>query len=137
VTCQLGAVIRCLVVRQAEVKPLTKEEVLQIISWNDVERLRTVLLALSLHSDKHHWAHGKCIDLASHEDPIVRGNALRSFGHSARRHGSVHVPLVEPLLQKGLRDPEVYVRRQAEAAADDIDQFCTWKVQRNPKNKRL
>ena len=112
---------------------MTKEEVLQIISWNDLNRLYLVPIALGLYSEDLHWAIGKCIDLAVHPDPTVRGNALLSFGHFARRFQTAHRALVEPLIQKGLLDPDPYVRGHAEDAAADIDQFCTWKVSRKPR----
>ena len=116
-----------------DVKTMSREEIEQIISWNDLNRLHFVPIALGLHCDDLHWGIGKCINLAEHPDPTVRGNALLSFGHFARRFHCAHRKLVEPLLQKGLMDKNPYVRRQAETAADDIDQFCTWKVDRKKK----
>jgi len=115
------------------IEPMSRAQVDEIIAWNDLERLRLVPVALGLHCEDLNWAIGKCIDLARHSDPIVRGNALLSFGHFARRFGSAHRKLVEPLIQEGLRDKSPYVRGHALDAADDIDHFCTWKVKRKTK----
>ncbi len=122
--------------RNKKIEPLTKEDAKQIIAWNDIERLRTVPLSLSLYSDNLYWAIGQCINLASHSDPIVRGNAILSFGHFARRFHCAHRKLVEPLIQSALKDKNKFIRGQAETAADDIDHFCTWKVNSNSKKKR-
>jgi hypothetical protein len=119
-----------------KIGPLTKDDAKQIIAWNDIERLRTVPLSLSLYSDDLHWAIGQCINLASHNDVIVRGNAILSFGHFARRFHFAHRKFVEPLIQSALKDKNKFIRGQAENAADDIDRFCTWKVDRDHKKKR-
>ncbi len=122
--------------RYNNIEPLDKEDAKQIIAWNDIERLRTVPLSLSLYSDDLHWAIGHCINLAFHSDSIVRGNAILSFGHFARRFHCAHRKLVEPLIQSALKDKDKFIRGQAESAADDIDHFCTWKVNRNSPKKR-
>ena len=119
-----------------KIEPLTREDAKQIIAWNDIERLRTVPLSLSLYSDDLHWAIGQCINLASHSDAIVRGNAILSFGHFARRFHCAHRKFVEPLIQWALKDKNKFIRGQAETAADGIGQFCTWKVDRTSKKKR-
>lgn len=115
---------------------MSREDVEQIMAWNDLDRLRRVPVALGLHCDDLHWGIGKCITLAGHPDPVVRGNAILSFGHFARRFRCAHKNLVEPLIEAALHDKNPYIRGQAESAADDINQFCTWKVQKTKAKRR-
>ena len=119
-----------------DIPRFSDEEVEQIIAWNAPARLSLVPLSLSLHHPKLHWAIGKCINLANHPDPIVRGNALQAFGHFARRFRTAHRNLVEPLIQTALKEKNKYIRESALTAADEIDAYCTWKVNRKPNDKR-
>ncbi|HEY0256085.1 MAG TPA: hypothetical protein VGC39_01485 [Candidatus Methylacidiphilales bacterium] len=119
-----------------DVPQFSDEEIEEIIAWNDPARLCLVPLSLSLHHPKLHWAIGKCINLANHADPTVRGNALQSFGHFARRFRTAHRSLVEPLIQEALKEKNKYIRESAMAAADEIDAHCTWKVDRTSKHKK-
>ena len=63
-----------------------------------------------------------CLTVACSTDCLVRGNALLGFGHLSRRFGELPSDPVYALVANGLSDPDAYVRGQAVAAADDLDQ---------------
>lgn len=63
-------------------------------------------------------------------DPLVRGNALLSFGHLARRFRQLPHEPVYDLVAYGLIDADEHVRGQADAAADDLEQFLGWHIER-------
>ena len=58
----------------------------------------------------------------------VRGNA--SLGHLARIHRRLDRLAVLPIIEAALLDPHEYVRGQANAAADDIEQSLGWALVR-------
>ena len=93
-----------------------------------MEALRIAVLSVALHEPDVVWAESFCTRLASHTDPIVRGNAILGFGHIARLHGRLNLAIVEPLIQAALGDEDEHVRGQAESAADDIESFLGVKV---------
>lgn len=59
-------------------------------------------------------------------DPLIRGNALLSFGHLARRFGVMPRDPVYGSIVLGLSDADPHIRGQADAAADDVQQFLGW-----------
>ncbi|MBI1375649.1 MAG: hypothetical protein GC159_23305 [Phycisphaera sp.] len=121
--------------RFQEPEPLTKDQVEEIMSANDIDRLITLPLSLGLYCDDAFWGVGKCIDLAKHGDSRVRGHAIRAFGHFARRFRIGHKELAGPLIASALSDQDTFVREQARIAADEIDTHCLWKVDRKGSKK--
>ena len=80
------------------------------------------------------WAESVCRELAAHEHPQVRANALLGFGHLARTAGVIWKPKeVRAAVEAGLVDPNPTVRGQAEAAAMDLRHFLGWKL-KQPKS---
>jgi hypothetical protein len=77
-------------------------------------------ITVSMNPPDCDWAQAICAQLAKHEDPYVRGNAILGFGPLARVCGRLTLELVVPLVALGLTDADEYVRGQAHAAADDI-----------------
>ena len=69
-----------------------------------------------------------CTELA-HRDEVVRGNAILSFGHLARRFGEFdNGPNIKGLVEAALVHPSQYVRQQAWAAAGDLAFFLEWQI---------
>lgn len=61
-----------------------------------------------------------------------RGNALLGFGHLAQRFRAIpSTALVAAAINAGLADTDAFVRGQADAAADDYEQFIG-PLPRNP-----
>jgi hypothetical protein len=60
---------------------------------------------------------------------MVRGNALASLGHLARRFRSLDEQAVKPVIEAALGDTDEYVRVHAQSAADEIHQFLHWNIQ--------
>ena len=112
------------------IEPLSKAAVESAISRNDPDELLYAVLSAALYSDDPHWAEAICLRLAKHEHFNVRGNAILGLGHLARIHRQLHKTRVKPLIEAALRDESEYVRNQADAAADDVDFFLKWNVDR-------
>ena len=116
--------------RYEAIEPRSQEEVESAISRNDADELSHAVLSAALYSDDPIWAEGVCSRLAKHEHSNVRGNAILGFGHIARMHQRLDEQSVKPLLEAALRDESDYVRGQADAAADDVEFFLKWQVNR-------
>jgi hypothetical protein len=93
------------------------------------ELLRTVI-AIGLHAAAVGPAQAACLRLSSHQDDNVRGNALLALGHLARRFGSLD-QAARGAVEAGLADPSGYVRGQADSAADDLEHFLGWRIERS------
>ncbi len=89
--------------------------------------MAAAVLSAALHSDDLAWAEQLCVRLAGHAHEQVRGNAVLGLGHLARRFGRLTEGRVAPLMAAALHDTSAYVRGQAAAAADDLEQFLGWK----------
>jgi len=92
--------------------------------------LRDLVLRVALESDDPRWAEICCARLARHRDALVRGNALAGLGHLARRFGHLDRRRVQRLVEIGLHARHEYVREQAESAADDIETYLAWSLDR-------
>ena len=93
---------------------------------NDPDELRRLAIGIALHGDDPDWAQQVCVQLSSHANANVRGNAILGFGHLARRFGALDMAAIGPLVIAALSDSERYVREQADVAADDLEQFIGW-----------
>jgi len=110
----------------------TVEEVEAVLSRDLPEELAYVPICVSMDPPDCAWAQEVCVRLASHADPVVRGNAILGFGHLARTCGALDAARVRPLLAQALADPDAYVRGQADAAAGDVAHFLGWDLTRAP-----
>ncbi len=95
---------------------------------NDPDELRLVSITVALSASDLSTAEPVCTRLCSHSDKRVRGNALVSLGHLARRFRSLDQASVKPLIEGGLRDSDADVRAKAKSAADEIHQFLHWTI---------
>lgn len=81
-----------------------------------------MVIAAALYEDDFDTAYGACVQLSSHPDEVVRGNAILGFGHLARLFGRLGEE-APPLVTRALADTSDYVRGQAYAAAGDLQHF--------------
>jgi HEAT repeat protein len=95
---------------------------------NDAEELRLMAITIALSGLDFNLTQTVCIRLASFPDSQVRGNALVSLGHLARRFGQLDEQAVRPLIESALHDGDAYVRERAKSAADEIHQFLYWNI---------
>jgi len=113
--------------RYKSIPPITRRAALAALR-GDPGRLVHAVLAVALHEGDVRWAERYCRRVAGHDDPDVRGNALLSLGHLARRSGTLDQGTVKPLLEAGLAHPDRRVRQRAEIAADDVEFFLGWSL---------
>ena len=97
---------------------------------DDPLELQLLILEVALESSEREWAEWACAQLAKHRNANVRGNALVGFGHLARRFGRLDANRVKPLIESALHAHNEHVREQAESAADDVNTFLSWEVER-------
>ena|SRR6266550_2157750 len=108
----------------------SKDEVESAISTNDPEELLYAVLSAALYADDREWAEDICLRLSSHEHFNVRGNAILGLGHIARIHGDLDELRAKPVIEAALQDENDYVRGHANDAADDVEAFLKWEVER-------
>ncbi|NKB72163.1 MAG: hypothetical protein GKR89_34225 [Candidatus Latescibacteria bacterium] len=104
----------------------TRASIEDALARNDPDEMLRIPILVGLDPPDCSWAQSLCRDLAHHSDPRVRGNALLGFGHLARTCCQLDRPTVYPLLAAGLTDKLAAIRRQATAAAMDIEQYLGW-----------
>lgn len=107
---------------------ITAKDVSQALHRNDPAELRFVAITLALSDLDFNITQSVCMRLGSNTDAVVRGNALVSLGHLARRFHRLDETSAKPILESGLRDGDSYVRECAKSAADEIHQFLHWKI---------
>ncbi len=106
----------------------TEADLREAIDRNDMAELPLVPITVAMLSPDLAPAMETCIELAGSGMPGVRGNALVSLAHLARRFRSLDEARVKPLLESGLRDSDASVRELAKSAADEIHQFLHWTI---------
>jgi HEAT repeat protein len=106
----------------------TNDDIADALTRNDPDELQFVALTVALEATDLAAAQPVCIRLCSHHDRRVKGNAMVSLGHLARRFRALDEPSVKPLIECGLQDADEYVRTSAKSAADEIHQFLHWTI---------
>jgi len=111
----------------------TEADVDAIIAKGDPQELLFVPIVVSLSPPDCLWAENVCVRLSSHPHFNVRANAILGFGHLARIHCPLNEAVVKPLIQAALEleDEHPLVRGHATDAADDVEQFLGWKIERS------
>jgi hypothetical protein len=107
---------------------ITEKDVNAALLRNDHEELEFVSLTLALSDLDFNFTQSVCLQLGSNKNSGVRGNALVSLGHLARRYRHLEERSVKPIIEAGLRDADEYVRMSAKSAADEIHQFLHWQI---------
>jgi hypothetical protein len=105
--------------------------VLKLLDAGESASAARAMIGLALHSSTLTSALDVLLVAARSLDPLVRGNALLGFGHLARRFRELPRDPVYDLVVQGLADSDPRVRGQADAAADDLDQFLGWHMERS------
>jgi HEAT repeat protein len=107
---------------------ITENDVNAALLRNDPEELQIASLTLALSDLDSNFTQAVCIRLCSSENNKVRGNALVSLGHLARRFRHLEEQAVRPIIEAALQDADGYVRMSAKSAADEIHQFLHWQI---------
>jgi hypothetical protein len=115
-------------VRFQDLASFTIDDVNAAIARNDPEELQFVSITIALSSSEAALAQEVCLKLSTHEHHKVRGNALMSLGHLARRFRALDEDKVRPILELALHDHDEYVKMLAKSAADEIQQFLHWQI---------
>jgi hypothetical protein len=98
------------------------EALLKAIAENNADILGPMIIAAALYEDDFDTVYSACVQLSSHPDEVVRGNAILGFGHLARLFGRLGNE-APGLVKRALADTSSYVRGQAHAAAGDLQHF--------------
>jgi hypothetical protein len=98
------------------------QALLDAIKANNIDVLGPMIIAAALYEDDFDTAYRACVQLSSHADEVVRGNAILGFGHLARLFGRLGDE-APGIVKRGLVDSSGYVRGQAHAAAGDLQHF--------------
>jgi len=107
----------------------TVHDVEEALQRNADDEISFVPLTIALGANDPAYAQQVCLKLAADLRPLVRGNALASLGHLARRFRSLDELPVRRVIEAGLIDTDEYVRISAKSAADEIHQFLGWTFQ--------
>ncbi len=104
----------------------TRGDLAAAMERNNPRELQMVSITVALSCEDRLIAQDVCITLSGHSDSRVRGHAIISLGHLARRFRNLDEESVKPLIEAALADPDAYVRIHAKSAADEIHQFLGW-----------
>jgi len=115
-------------VRFQDLASFTIDDVDAAITRNDPDELQFVSITIALSSPDSAFAQEVCLKLSTHEHHKVRGNAVMSLGHLARRFRALDEDKVRPILELALHDHDEYVKMLAKSAADEIQQFLHWQI---------
>jgi len=95
---------------------------------NEPDELLLAAISVGLYCDDLEWAQGYLLTLSAHPHEAVRGSAILSFGHLARRFRSLDSSRVKSIVVCALSDSSEFVRGQADSAADDLELFLKWSM---------
>jgi len=115
-------------VRFQDLERFTSDDVHAAITRNDPDELQFVSITVALSVSDSALAQEVCLRLSKHEHHKVRGNAVMSLGHLARRFRELDEDKVRPILESALHDQDEYVKMLAKSAADEIQQFLHWQI---------
>jgi hypothetical protein len=111
-----------------DLESFTPDDVEAAVSRDSPDELPLVPITAALLSPDPGSGASICLRLTTHEDPKVRGNAVLSIGHLARRFRSLDETSIRPVIERALHDRDEYVRSSACSAADEIHQFLHWTI---------
>jgi len=104
----------------------TEQDVEAALRRNADNEISLMPLTMALAATDPAYAQQVCLKLTADPRSLVRGNALVSLGHLARRFRSLDELSVTRVIEAGLMDTDEYVRLSAKSAADEIHQFLGW-----------
>lgn len=100
------------------------QEIMSLIQSGEPKGMVQGLLRLALEAGDREPIEDIMITYSRHGNEQVRGIALLCFGHVARRFGRIDKERVMPVLEEGLLDGSLFVRRHAASAQDEIGMSC-------------
>ncbi len=115
-------------IRFQDLERFTASDIDAAIERNDPHELQLVSVTVALACPDQPAAQDACLKLSRHTHHKVRGNAIMSLGHLARRFRTLDEGAVKPLIETALRDGDEYVSTRAKSAADEIHQFLGWSI---------
>jgi hypothetical protein len=118
----------CMTDKIQDLAVITPKDVNAALVRDDPDELELLSITLALSDLDFRFCQSVCITLASGGKGKIRGNALVSLGHLARRYRALDEASVKPLLESGLADFDAYVRMSAKSASDEIHQFLHWNI---------
>jgi len=101
-----------------EVKRMTRDEVLEALSSQTPERIRTALWSAAYFDKDWRWVQDQCLCFLTFPDLWVRRNAATCLGILAVFHKKLDIERVIPKLEDAGRDEEV--RPFVEDSLEDI-----------------
>ncbi len=112
-----------------DLERFTTDDIIAAIKRKDPYELSLVSVTVALMCPDRLVAQDVCLNLCDDVfDDRVRGNAVMSLGHLARRFRSLDEQSVKPIIESALNDRDEYVRTHAKSAADEIHQFLGWRI---------
>jgi hypothetical protein len=111
-----------------DLERVTDKDIEAAVVRNDPRELYLLPVTLALICTDPKHAQSICLQLSSHANGRVRGNALISLGHLARRFRDLEERTVRPVIETALNDRNEYVRIHAKSAADEMCQFLGWTI---------
>ena len=117
-----------MIIKLQDLETFSQQDVKAAILRNDPAELELVAITVALSDLDIYFVQSICIGLVSHLNSHVRGNALVSLGHLARRYRMLDEQSVKPLIESALVDTHGYVRLCAKSAADEVHQFLHWDI---------
>ena len=108
----------------------TEAGVEAVIARDDPNEVLYAPMVVSMDPPDCRWAETVCLRLSSHPHPRVRANAILGFGHLARTCRALNEAAVRPIIEAGLRDETNEVRGSAVSAADDVECYLGWRIDR-------
>ena len=106
----------------------TASDIQAAIERNDPNELQLVSVTVALACPDRTAAQDVCLRLSRHAHNKVRGCAVMSLGHLARRFCKLDEQAVKPVIESSLNEQDEYVRMHAKSAADEIHQFLGWSI---------
>ena len=104
-----------------EPAPYDRADAVRALHATEPATVCAALVGIAFHEPDWRWVQGECVRLATHPDVGVRSVVASCFGHLARIHGTIDLPVVDPVLAELARDPEVAGR--VSDARDDFAMF--------------
>jgi hypothetical protein len=74
------------------------------------------------------WSQNICLRYSDNKDPSLRGASLQGLSNIARTTRKLDKAIAKPLLLRGKKDADEFVRSSAETAIKDINLFFKWHI---------
>ncbi len=116
------------IIQFQDLERFTTGDIDAAIERNEPSELQLLSITVALACPDQTIAQDVCLKLSRHAHNKVRGNAVISLGHLARRFRQLDERIVKPVIESSLNERDEYVRTRAKSAADEIHQFLGWDI---------